>query len=153
VSDRRPSLGFCLMVVTYSLCLAFFDPVTGALEYINAGQTPPLLRRANGTIERLGEGGVALGMFELSTYAAGRSSLGQGDVLVFYSDGITEAESRAGVPFDEAGLQAVMGRHWWEDAATLGKAIVKAVEDHAIDTRLADDLTVLAVRRPIPIPR
>jgi serine phosphatase RsbU (regulator of sigma subunit) len=136
-----------------TLCLAFFDPATGALEYINAGQTPPLLRRADGTIERLGEGGIALGMFELSTYTAGQSSLGQGDVLVFYSDGITEAESKAGVPFDEAGLQAVMARHWWEDAATLGKAIVKAVEDHAADTRLADDLTVLAIRRPIPIPK
>ena len=73
-------------------------------------------------------------------------------MLVFYSDGITEAESRKGVPFDEEGLQAVMSRHWWQDAATLGKAIVRAVEDHATDTRLADDLTVLAIRRPIPIP-
>jgi serine phosphatase RsbU (regulator of sigma subunit) len=136
-----------------TLCLAFFDPATGGLEYINAGQTPPLLRRANGSIERLSDGGVALGMFELATYSAGHSSLGPGDVLVFYSDGITEAENRKGVPFDEGGLQDVMGRHWWEDAATLGKAIVSAVEQHAADTRLADDLTVLAIRRPIPIPR
>lgn len=136
-----------------TLCLAFFDSATGALEYINAGQTPPLLRRANGSLERLSEGGVALGMFELSTYTAGQSSLGPGDVLVFYSDGITEAESKTGVPFDESGLQGTIERHWWEDAATLGKAIVRAVEDHAVDTRLPDDLTVLAIRRPMPIPR
>jgi hypothetical protein len=45
-----------------------------------------------------------------------------------------------------------MSLHWWKDAATLGKAIVRAVEDHATDTRLADDLTVLAIRRPIPVP-
>jgi sigma-B regulation protein RsbU (phosphoserine phosphatase) len=135
-----------------TLCLAFFDPATGSLEYINAGQTPPLLRRADGTLDRLDEGGVALGMFELATYTAGRSRLDPGDVLVFYSDGITEAESKAGVPFDEAGLQHAIERHWWEDAATLGKAIVRAVEDHAVDTRLADDLTVLAIRRPLPIP-
>jgi serine phosphatase RsbU (regulator of sigma subunit) len=135
-----------------TLCLAFFDPATGSLEYINAGQTPPLLRRANGTMDRLSEGGVALGMFDLATYTAGYSSLGPGDVLVFYSDGITEAESKAGVPFDEVGLQGVIDTHWWQDAATLGKSIVRAVEDHATDTRLADDLTVLAIRRPMPIP-
>jgi len=135
-----------------TLCLAFFDPATGAVEYINGGQTPPLLRRANGAMERLTEGGVALGMFELSTYTAGYSRLDPGDVLVFYSDGITEAEDKKGVPFDEAGLQGVMAQHWWQDAATLGKAIVRAVEDHATDTRLADDLTVLAIRRPMPVP-
>jgi serine phosphatase RsbU (regulator of sigma subunit) len=135
-----------------TLCLAFFDPSSGALEYINAGQTPPLLRRAHGAVERLSEGGIALGMFELSTYTAGHTHLDPGDVLVFYSDGITEAEDKRQVPFDEAGLQAVMGHHWWKDAATLGKAIVRAVEDHAADTRLADDLTVLAIRRPMPIP-
>jgi serine phosphatase RsbU (regulator of sigma subunit) len=135
-----------------TLCLAFFDPDTGDLEYINAGQTPPLLRRSNGTLDRLSEGGVALGMFDLATYTSGRTSLGPGDVLVFYSDGITEAESKAGVPFDESGLQAVIERHWWEDAAMLGKAVVRAVEEHAVDTRLPDDLTVLAIRRPMPIP-
>jgi sigma-B regulation protein RsbU (phosphoserine phosphatase) len=135
-----------------TLCLAFFDPTTGALEYINGGQTPPLLRRAGGSVDRLLEGGVALGMFELSTYTAGHTTLEPGDVLVFYSDGITEAEDKKGVPFDEAGLQDVMAQHWWKDAATLGKAIVRAVEDHATDTRLADDLTVLAIRRPMPIP-
>ena len=46
----------------------------------------------------------------------------------------------------------MIDRHWWEDAATLGKAIVTSVEAHATDTRLADDLTVLAIRRPMPIP-
>jgi sigma-B regulation protein RsbU (phosphoserine phosphatase) len=91
-------------------------------------------------------------MFELSTYTAGQTTLGMGDVLVFYSDGITEAENAAGAPFDESGLEAAIGQHWWKDAAGLGKAIVGAVEDHVADTRLADDLTVLAVRRPIPLP-
>jgi serine phosphatase RsbU (regulator of sigma subunit) len=96
---------------------------------------------------------VALGMFELSTYTSADTALHAGDVLVLYSDGITEAEDTAGVFFDESGLEAVMNRHWWEDAGALGKAIVRAVEAHAADTRLADDLTVLAIRRPIPIPR
>jgi phosphoserine phosphatase RsbU/P len=135
-----------------TLFLAAFDPVTGALSYVNGGQNPPLLRRASGAYERLTDGGVALGMFELSTYRTGQTSLGAGDVLVLYSDGITEAENTAGVYFDEAGLQAVIDRHWWEDAAALGKRIVAGVETHAAETRLNDDLTVLAVRRPIPVP-
>jgi serine phosphatase RsbU (regulator of sigma subunit) len=135
-----------------TMFLAAFDPLTGALEYVNAGQNPPVLRRMGGTVEELTSGGVALGMFELSTYTAGHTSLGPGDVLVLYSDGITEAEDRKGVFFDDAGLRRVIEQHWWEDAATLGRAIVTSVEAHAADTRLADDLTVLAVRRPLPIP-
>ena len=76
-----------------TLFLALFDPVTGALHYVNAGQNPPILGRVSGAIERLVAGGVALGMFELSTYTAGDTSLAPGDVLVLYSDGITEAET------------------------------------------------------------
>jgi sigma-B regulation protein RsbU (phosphoserine phosphatase) len=111
-----------------------------------------MLRRVNGAIEHLTSGGIALGMFALSSYTAGDTSLGAGDVLVLYSDGITEAENKQGIFFDESGLEDVINRHWWEDAATLGKAIVTSVEAHATDTRLADDLTVLAIRRPLPIP-
>ena len=135
-----------------TLCIAVFDPSTGLLEYVNAGQTPPMLRRASGGYERLTEGGMALGMFELATYTAGRTSLAPGDVLVFYSDGITEAEDARGAPFDESGLQSVIAEHWWEDAAALGQAIVSAVDAHILETRLADDLTVLAARRPVPLP-
>ena len=135
-----------------TLCLAIFDPDTGDLAYVNAGQTPPLLRRAGGGYERLSEGGVALGMFELAAYSTCRTRLEHGDVLVFYSDGITEAENAGGVPFDEARLQAVIDGHWWKDAAALGRAIVTSVEEYALDTRLADDLTVLAARRPLPLP-
>jgi sigma-B regulation protein RsbU (phosphoserine phosphatase) len=146
VARHAPGSRFVTMV------LAVFEPVTGALHYVNAGQTPPIIRRVHGGIERLTVGGVALGMFELSTYTAGDTSLSPGDVLVLYSDGITEAEDKQGIFFDEAGLVDVINRHWWEDAATLGKAIVTGVQAHAADTRLADDLTVLAIRRPMPLP-
>jgi sigma-B regulation protein RsbU (phosphoserine phosphatase) len=132
--------------------MAVFDPSTGHLEYVNAGHTPAMLRRSNGSFERLCEGGMALGMFDLATYAAGQTSLGHGDVLVFYSDGITEAEDARGVPFDDSGLQAVIAEHWWKDAASLGQAIVTAVDAHIVETRLTDDLTVLAARRPIALP-
>jgi serine phosphatase RsbU (regulator of sigma subunit) len=136
-----------------TLCLAVYDPVTGRLRYVNAGHPPPLLRRRTGErFERLTDGGIALGMFELASYGTAEATLEEGDVLVFYSDGVTEAENAAGVPFDEAGLQSVIAWHWQDNAAALGKAILSAVETYSEAARLADDLTVLAVRRPVLAP-
>ncbi|HEX4565822.1 MAG TPA: SpoIIE family protein phosphatase, partial [Vicinamibacterales bacterium] len=76
-----------------TLFYGVYTPSTGALTYVNAGQNPPLLRRHDGTIERLGSTGIALGMFERSTYEAVDTKVAAGDLLVLYSDGITEAEN------------------------------------------------------------
>ena len=134
-----------------TLFLASFTPSTGRLEFVNAGQTPPLLRRQNGSIERLMQGGVALGMFEGSTYQAGELHLNPGDALLMYSDGLTEAESPDGQPFDEAGLERTLalfaGAYQKTAAAELGKAVFDAVERHRRDQRLQDDLTVLVLSR------
>src|ERR671912_2440302 len=72
-----------------TLFLASYDPRTGQMEFVNAGQTPPLLRRQNGSIERLTTGGIALGMFEGSQYHSDVAHLEPGDAVVMYSDGIT----------------------------------------------------------------
>jgi len=134
-----------------TLFVASYDPRTGAMEFVNAGQTPPLLRRQNGSIERLTTGGIALGMFEGSQYAAGHAHLEPGDALVMYSDGITEAEDPTGAPFDEAGLERTLalypGTFPDATAASVGQAIFDAVERHRRDSRLADDLSVLVLSR------
>ena len=134
-----------------TLFLASFNPTSGRLTFVNAGQTPPLLRRQDGTIERLMIGGIALGMFEGSTYEEAAVQLNPGDALLMYSDGITEAESPDGQPFDEAGLERTLalhaGAYQASAAATLGRAVFEAVERHRRDQRLADDLTVLVLSR------
>jgi len=135
-----------------TLFVATFDPRTGALVYVNAGQNPPLLRRTDGSYDRLRAGGMALGMFEHATYSAGRVDLATGDVLVMYSDGITEAEDSFERPFDEAGVQAVVDRPDWASARELGWAMFAAVETHRQERRLLDDLTVLVARRLPPLP-
>jgi sigma-B regulation protein RsbU (phosphoserine phosphatase) len=143
-----------------TLFLGVFTPATGDLTYVNAGQNPPLLRRASAageprtTYEWLRDGGVALGMFERSQYVVGRAHLNPADVLVMYSDGITEAENAAGQPFDEQGLQGVVDTRSWGTAKELGWATFEAVERHTDQRRLLDDLTVLVVRRlhPLPVP-
>jgi sigma-B regulation protein RsbU (phosphoserine phosphatase) len=124
------------------------DPTTGEFVAVNAGHLPALIRRRNGAFERLSEGGIALGMFDSSQYTAERGQLEPGDLLVLYSDGITEAESPSGTPFDEEGLTALMRAHADNpDLAEIGAAVIKAVERHAQDVRFADDLTVLLARR------
>ena len=134
-----------------TLFVASYDPRTGQLQFVNAGQTPPLLRRHNGKIERLTTGGIALGMFEGSTYAAGLAHMEPGDAIVMYSDGITEAEDPAGIAFDEAGLERTLalypGTFPEATAASVGQAIFDAVERHRRDSRLADDLSVLVLSR------
>jgi serine phosphatase RsbU (regulator of sigma subunit) len=135
-----------------TLFIATLDPSTGQLTYVNAGQNPPLLRRASGAYERLRDGGIALGMSAQATYTAGRAELRQGDVIVMYSDGITEAEDAVGRPFDEAGLQHVVDGRGWGSAKELGWATFAAVEHHTEERRLLDDLTVLVARKLPPLP-
>jgi phosphoserine phosphatase RsbU/P len=135
-----------------TLFVSVLNPVTGELSYVNAGQNPPLLRRGNGSYERLRAGGMALGMFENATYTMGATVLEPGDVLVMYSDGITEAEDTFDQPFDEAGVQTVVDGQSWGSAKELGWALFEAVETHSRERRLLDDLTVLALRRLPPLP-
>lgn len=133
-----------------TLFFAAYDPLTGALEWVNAGHVPPVIRRAGGELERTAfrdGGSLALGMFESATYDSARAMLGPGDALVLYSDGLTEAENPAGEPFEDAGVEAVIARHGVADPASLGRALLRAVETYAGDVRLADDLTVLALVR------
>ncbi len=146
VYEQTPGARFITMFV------AAIDPATWKLTYINAGQTPPLLRRRAGAVEPLAQGGIALGMFDRATYEAAELTLEPGDLLVAYSDGVTEAESPGGVPFDEAGLRRQIESHHDAGLDALGAAIVAAVVAHADSARLADDLTVLAARRLPPAP-
>lgn len=145
VHDQTPGSRFI------TLFLAVVDPATGTLTYVNAGQTPPFLRRQNGAIERLVTGGMALGMFDGATYESTEIEMAVGDLLVMYSDGVTEAENPQGQPFDEAGLKRLITDHRTEGVDQLGETIFEAVERYVQDTKLADDLTVLAVRR-LPAP-
>lgn len=126
---------------------AVYDPATGRLSYVNAGQNPPLLRRRNGPYERLSATGVALGMFEGSSYEQVDTRLDPGDVLVLYSDGITEAEDPEGQPLEEAGLELILERHIEARPAELGARVLSGVEAHAREPRFSDDLTILVLKR------
>lgn len=130
--------------------LAAYDPATGDLEWVNAGHLPPMILRADGSTDRdaFRDGGsLALGMFEEAEYASARARLAPGDALVLYSDGLTEAENAAGLPFEDTGVDAVIRGHGAADPAALGRALIAAVETYAGDAKIGDDLTVLTLVR------
>ena len=133
-----------------TLFYGVYDPATGQLIYVNAGHTAPVVLRAGGGCDRLGrltEGGIALGMFEQSTYVEGQATIQPDDLVAIYSDGITEAENAGGRPFDDAGLEAALSGNRKLAIPALGAAVLHAVERYTGDTRFADDLTLLLLRR------
>ncbi len=133
-----------------TLFCAVYQPLTGELRYVNAGHPYPLLFRDDGRCERLSKGGMALGLFEPAIYTGGCAVLQPGDLLAVYSDGITEAENPAGEPFDDTGLEATTGSSRLDPLSSIGARVVHAVESHTGEVRLADDLTILLLRRQSP---
>src|SRR5262249_42593389 len=73
--------------------MATLQPVSGRLPSANGGQTPPLLVRSSGAVEKLSDGGMVLGLFDGVPYAEAAVELVPGDVLLIYSDGVTETFS------------------------------------------------------------
>jgi serine phosphatase RsbU (regulator of sigma subunit) len=130
-----------------TLFYGVYDPTTGGFTFVNAGHTAPLLLRSDNHCDRLSDGGIALGMFQHSTYTAGHTHIEPDDLLAIYSDGITEAENPSGRPFDEAGLEAALRATRGQTISSIGPAIVRAVERYTGDTKFADDLTLLLLRR------
>jgi sigma-B regulation protein RsbU (phosphoserine phosphatase) len=108
---------------------------------------PPLLMRGDGSCERLTDGGISLGMFEHSTYTAGRAILQPDDMITVYSDGITEAENQAGQPFDDIGLETALKANARASLTGISASVVRAVERHTDASKFADDLTILLLRR------
>jgi len=132
-----------------TLFYGVFDTRTGELVYVNAGHLPPLLLRGDERIERLSDGGIALGMFDHASYTPGHVFLQPDDVLAIYSDGITEAENAAGQPFDEGGLERALRLNGRQSVSAIGAGVLHAVETHTGEARFADDLTVLVLRRTL----
>lgn len=125
-----------------TLFYALYDSSTRVLTYTNAGHNPPIVLRQNGSCERLPVGGTVTGIFDESTYEEGRMTLGPGDRLVLFTDGITEARSTAGEEFDDAGLRGTLERCRHLDAESMVKAIFADVGAFAGGS-LQDDATAM----------
>jgi len=127
--------------------IASLDPKTHLLSYTNAGHNPGLLVRADGTTERLEGNGLPLGLFPIVEYERAEVTLAAGDLVMLYTDGITEAADAAGEEFGLERLAAVVRRYSREPLVALAVAVETAVEVYAGDRRFADDRTMVFLRR------
>jgi phosphoserine phosphatase RsbU/P len=130
-----------------TLFYAELDPASGALSFLNAGHNPPLIIHAAGTVEQLASGGLPLGIKRNAEYREGRTQMQMGDVLVIYSDGVTEAASPTGEEFGATRLYEVVSRNIDASAAGLRDRIESALTKFSQGTQAADDITLVIVKR------
>jgi sigma-B regulation protein RsbU (phosphoserine phosphatase) len=123
------------------------NAATGELAYANAGHNPPILMRANGDAEMLEGGGPVLGILSIAPYSEMRAQLDHGDMLVLYSDGVTEANNPAYDEFDEERFIEVLKAHRTRPASEIVQAVIKAVTEFAAGAPQADDITLLVAKR------
>ncbi len=124
------------------------DTQNGRLTYTNAGHNPPLWYRAeDGQLVDLTTKGIILCVLDEVSLEEKSVDISANDVLVFYTDGITEAINAAYEEFGEERLRATIADHAHGTATDVMKAIVKAVEDFMGDQEQADDLTLFVIKR------
>ena len=117
-----------------------------ALRYANCGHLPPVLLRADGTVERLEVTAPVVGLFEGPwDCTTNEVSVASGDTLVVFTDGVSEATPEGGDEFGEERLIALIREHATLDAPGLLEAIVNAVKQHS-GAEQFDDLTLIVAR-------
>lgn len=133
-----------------SMICCYYDPRTSTLRYVNAGHLPPMLvqRGQNGTfsVQRLEDGGPVLGLLPGSSYCPGEVAVVPGDLLVMFSDGITEAESISGEDFGETRLLETICRNWEASTRQLCDAVLGHLRSFVGDLAPQDDQTLVIVR-------
>ncbi len=131
--------------VTLFLCV--FDPF-GKGRYISAGHNPAYLFRAeSGAIEELEDGGLVLGAFDFATYSSSPFQLNKGDILVVYSDGLTEAENPGGEMYGEARLRDIISREGCEGSQILERKLLDDMGQFTRGQSQTDDITFILVER------
>jgi sigma-B regulation protein RsbU (phosphoserine phosphatase) len=129
-----------------TLFLALYDDRARSLRYTNAGHNAPLLVRAEGSIERLWAGGTVLGAFDFAPFEEGVAQLSEGDVLVVYSDGITEAQNGAGEEYGEERLAALVTERRHETAENIRRQIFDDIDRWSGGAERGDDQTVVILK-------
>lgn len=134
-----------------TLIYAILDPVTGELLYCNAGHNPPLLLHTSGVEQSLTNTGVPLGVFEDAAWGVSRVQLGFGDILVLYTDGITEAQNPHQSMFGEARLyqaiRAAAQTGTGSRSERVRAAILRELELFTAGAPQSDDITLLVLTR------
>ena len=170
VSDTVARVNDLLAESTDSNMFATFlygelETTTGRFTCTSAGHDPALVVRRDGAVEWLGSGGLILGMLAGQHYEQVAVDLAEGDVLVLYTDGITEAgaptpaelaelddgEELEDRQFGEQRLAEVVAAVRERPALGIREAVLQAVQDHLRDRPQGDDVTLVVIRRGEPL--
>jgi len=131
-----------------TMFLCSFAP-DGKGIYISAGHNPAYLyRAADGTIEELESTSMVLGLFDFATYEATPIDLHSGDVLVAYSDGLTEAENNREEMFGEERVKEIIRREAPSGVARLHDALISSIAEFTRGHDQSDDITIVIAHRP-----
>jgi len=126
--------------------IAEYDPASHGLNYVNAGHNPPILRRQTGAVERLEAGGIPLGIELYAAYESGTVTLKNGDWLVIFTDGVTEAENARGEEYGETRLMVVLLANLAAAPQVLLNAIMLDLDRFVGDAPQHDDITLLLLK-------
>jgi serine/threonine protein phosphatase PrpC len=133
-----------------SVFITFFysvlDTRSGELVYVNAGHNQPCVLRANGSREYLDRGGLVIGVLPAADYEEGHLTLGPGDDLVLYTDGITEATNTEEEMFGEQRFQELLIEHRAASAREIEERVYSTIKEFAQGASQADDLTMVVVK-------
>jgi sigma-B regulation protein RsbU (phosphoserine phosphatase) len=131
-----------------SFFIGVLDPKTDEMTYVNAGHNPPLLVHRGGVVERLEGTGLLLGIVAAAKYEQRTCRLDQGDVVVLFSDGVTEAcRPEVDEEFGEDRLAATLAELSCDSAQSIIESINQRVHEFTGGCPPADDITLVVARR------
>jgi sigma-B regulation protein RsbU (phosphoserine phosphatase) len=122
----------------------------GGFVAVNAGHCPVLVRRRDGSVEQISSCGLPLGILTTAGYPESTGRLEPGDLMVLFTDGLTEAESPAEEEFGIQRVESVIAGLCSISAESACRDLLRAVDEHAGGRPLQDDATLLVVER-LPI--
>jgi sigma-B regulation protein RsbU (phosphoserine phosphatase) len=129
-----------------TLFLAHYDAVSSVLTYSNAGHLPPVVLGMDGSVQRLDRGGTVVGLIDGMQYQEGRVKLRSGDILVAYSDGVTEPENDFG-EFGEERLIEVVKRYKDQPLHVISSQVMHALDAWIGAEEQPDDITLVLARQ------
>jgi sigma-B regulation protein RsbU (phosphoserine phosphatase) len=127
--------------------LAVVDPTSGDLRLASAGHEPPLLVKADGSVESLTASGPILGAFAGAPYEMEGCQVSPGECLVLYTDGITDTRNEGGAFYGEARLLGLLAGLGGASAGELRSAVLDDVRAFRGAADTFDDVTILVAQR------
>jgi len=140
---NRISLAEMATDTYFTMVFAEIDLDSGAVRLVQAGHPHPLVQRRGGQVERVGGGGVPVGLIDGVAYETVRAQLAPGDRLLLTSDGITECENAAGEMLDDRGLERVMRRNATLAGQTFLEALTWDLAAFADGAEFGDDVSAV----------